>query len=427
MRTNLRIVIDARRVPGIGAESVRLSILGFIWGLGKLQDADDEYLILVHADAPDWPVPYLGPNQRIVVQPRAEPSARRARIKKTLGPFLPAARCFWRPMQRLMTTVKPPHASDPLIDGDPFIESLQPDVVHFMNQHLFARTSAPATYNPYDFVLFSHPEWFTQAYIAERGRLISRAIGLADAVCVQNSWSKQEAVRLLGVDPTKVFIVPFGCFSEFLGHSLTEKDIWTVKEKYQLPSTYALYPARIAVTKNHIRLLEAVALLRDRDGFQVRLVCTGKKEEFWPEVEACMWRLRLEDQVAFLGFIPMEDLPAIYKMARCVVFPSLFEGIGMPTLEALGERIPLTCSNIPVLSQQLGDAALYFDPYSVEEIAAALNRICSDANLRESLISKGARLIRFQTWERSARILRAVYRHMAGLSLSYEDVQLLSI
>jgi glycosyltransferase involved in cell wall biosynthesis len=178
--------------------------------------------------------------------------------------------------------------------------------------------------------------------------------------------------------------------------------------------------------KNHLRLLEALALLRDRDQVRVSLVCTGYQNSFWPQIERRLADLGLQDQVRFLGLVPTEDLRVLYRLAEFVVIPTLFEAASEPIYEAWYDRAPVACSNVTSLPEQAADAALTFDPLSVESIAAAVRGMATNPQLRETLRQRGTRRLRDFSWERTAKAYRAVYRRAGGRALTEEDQWLLT-
>jgi glycosyltransferase involved in cell wall biosynthesis len=174
--------------------------------------------------------------------------------------------------------------------------------------------------------------------------------------------------------------------------------------------------------KNHLRLFEALAVLRDRHGLILPLVCTGRAyESHSPILEQAIERLGLASQVRMLGSIPADDLRAMFRAAWALVFPSLFEGIGMPVLEALQYELPVICSNVTCLPEVAGDAALFFDPTRVEAIVEAL----LTAHRQPELLDRNRRaapavLARF-SWPRAARTYVACYRAVAGAPVSAEQ------
>jgi glycosyltransferase involved in cell wall biosynthesis len=172
--------------------------------------------------------------------------------------------------------------------------------------------------------------------------------------------------------------------------------------------------------------MDALAYLRDRRGLVVPLVCTGSlHERFWPQIASRISQLGLDQQVRFLGFVPQEDLRALYRLAQCLVLPTLFEANSLPIFEAWYDGTPVVCSNVTALPEQLMDAGLLFDPLDITSIGDAIAKVFTDAHLREDLRARGWRRLADFDWTRTARAYRAVYRRTAGQRLSEEDRLLL--
>jgi glycosyltransferase involved in cell wall biosynthesis len=240
-----------------------------------------------------------------------------------------------------------------------------------------------------------------------------------------SNWARKDVARQYGIAPKKIFAILYGVPTA-LYDSPTSQSLAQITRKFRLPELFAFYPAQTWAHKNHIRLLEAMALLRERERLSMNLVCTGRKNDFWRVIEKRIHELKLEKQVRFLGYVTATELRAIYHAAQFVIFPSLFEGGGLPVLEAFHEGIPVACSNVTALPEYGGDAALLFDPFSIESIADAWRRMTTDANLRETLRQRGSQRIGLFSWERTAKMYRALYRQVAGVPLSDEDQVLLT-
>jgi glycosyltransferase involved in cell wall biosynthesis len=175
-----------------------------------------------------------------------------------------------------------------------------------------------------------------------------------------------------------------------------------------------------------VRLLEALALLRDRHRLVVPLVCSGSRlEKHWPAIEEQQRALGLAGQVRFLGAVPAGDVRSLYSLAQFTVFPSLFEGGALPLLESWLEGTPVTCARSTMLPEIAGAAALLFDPNSPAAIAEAIAAMATDPSLRADLSRAGRERVREFTWERTAKTYRAVYRKAARRALNEEDRALL--
>ncbi|MBA3239637.1 MAG: glycosyltransferase family 4 protein, partial [Acidobacteria bacterium] len=307
-----------------------------------------------------------------------------------------------------------------------FYESLGCDVIHFPFQS-FEPCGLPSVYNPHDLQHLHHPEFFTPEEIARRERLHPAACRAAHTVVVASQFVKRDLVEGYRIDAEKVQVIPWA--PPPLPKSARDDhadDFSKLKRKYGLTDRpFALYPAMTWEHKNHFRLLEALATLRDREGLELQVVCTGYKTDFWPHIERRLKELGLGEQARFPGLIPHEDLSALYRAAMFVFIPTLFEAASGPLFEAWQHGAPAACSTVTSLPEQAAGAALLFDPLSVEEIAGALARMAKDDGLRDELRRRGARRLEDFSLERTAKAYRAVYRRAAGRALDEEDRQLL--
>ncbi len=386
-----------------------VSALGFLEGL-------EEYLIIGPAHEPDWLRPYLGPNQRLV----SGPQPRFERAKSLLGPARPLAR---RLRRRAVGVLRGGSGVEvPVSDG--FYEGLGCQVVHFPYQD-FVVSGLPSVYSPHDLQHLHYPEFFTREILDWRAAFYSTGCRTAHTVAVASSWVRDDIVRHFTIPPEKVQVIPLAPPTAAYPEP-SETTMAEAEAVYRLAKPFAFYPAVTWPHKNHQRLLAALALLRDRERLRVRLVCTGYQTEFWPEIRKLIVELRLQDQVQFLGFVPPEHLRALYRLAQFVVVPTLFEAASGPLIEAWQDAAPVACSNVTALPEQAADAALIFDPHSVETVAAAVAEMATNGQLREDLRRRGTRRLADFSWGRSAKAYRAVYRRAAGLALSEEDRWLLA-
>jgi glycosyltransferase involved in cell wall biosynthesis len=189
-----------------------------------------------------------------------------------------------------------------------------------------------------------------------------------------------------------------------------------VRARYSLPPRFLLYVGTIEPRKNLPVLFEAfrAATARGADVAGVKLVIAGKKGWLYDETFARLRALGLENDVLFPGFVPDDDLPALYSLAECFVFPSLYEGFGLPVAEALACGCPTISSNTSSLPEVAGDAALLAAPDDVQGWAEAIGRVCADAGLRTDLAARGPQQVRRFTWEGAAQQTRILYRGIYG-------------
>ena len=418
MSASVRVLIYARILSGGRHGGIEQVVASLVHALGRLSDGQEEYIILSDRRDSNWLKPFVGPNTSLVVRQPAPILERARSIRRK--PLYTAHR-LWQHL--CLHTIHRPLFATWLPESDGYYESLGADLVHFPIQS-FARCNLPSIFNPYDLQHLHYPQFFSKVDFAIREIIYRAACATSRAVVVPSRWVKHDIVSQYHIDPNKVY-VSYLAPAAGANSKLASADQSAPSPTIQLPETFAFYPAQTWPHKNHIRLLEALALVRDRDNLIVNLVCTGRKNAFWLTIERQITRLRLENQVQFLGFVQSNELQTIYRRARFVIHPSLFEGGGMPILEAFREGVPVACSSVTSLTEYAGNAALYFEPQSVESIATALERMMLDDTLRAELRTRGATQLGGFTWETAAKTYRALYRQVAGKVLADEDRDLL--
>jgi glycosyltransferase involved in cell wall biosynthesis len=417
MGNALTVLIDAPLV-GRGMDgSLEQVLIGLVSGLARL-DGGDHYRIVSHWKAPDLLAPYLGPNQTVTPIPRPRRSLKET-VKQCLGPLrAPLGR-----LRRRVARREPVAPSYGVGLSGGFYESLGADLLHLPSLDHYIQADVPSAFTVFDLQHRHLPQFFTPSAVTWRDNLLSRAFAHVRAVVTASRWVREDVIKQYGVPPERVFSIPLGSATDAYQPVSPEK-LASVRRRYRLPERFALYPAITAQHKNHPRLLEAMDILRRRGDTHLHLVCTGRK--CWPWMVRRFDELGLRDRVAFLGFVPAEDLRALYRLCEFLVFPTMFEGAGMPVIEAMREGVPVACSDIPPVREYAGDAAWTFDPMEPEAIADAMARLAGDPGLRDDLRRRGlAQGARF-TQERNARMHRTVYRKVAGREPSEEDRGLLA-
>jgi glycosyltransferase involved in cell wall biosynthesis len=414
---HLRVCIDARLLSGT-LGGVEQFVIGLAHGLSQLGDGDEEYLLLALPDEDDWLKPYVGGACRIIHGTGATrqpawsrrlnvPPSVRAVARKILSPVI---------NRRAADELSLPHS-------DGMAERAGARLMHFTTQSAFL-TDLPSIYHPWDLQHLHLPQFFTPEASRVRERSYRAYCDQASMVAVASSWHARDIVRHY-LPEEKVRVVPAA--PVLSAHAPpTEEDLRAAREKFSLPKHFIFYPAQTWAHKNHLALLDALALLRDREGLTVPLVSSGKLNDFYPRIEERARALGLADQIQFLGFVSTTELQSLYRLCRLVVFPTKFEGFGMPLMEAFLARAPVASSNVTSLPEQAGDAALLFDPDRTEEIADAVQRLWTNDALRCALAERGRARVSLFTYDRTARLFRAHYRRLAGRELSEEDRALLA-
>lgn len=217
--------------------------------------------------------------------------------------------------------------------------------------------------------------------------------------------TKRDLVEHYGVDPAKITVVYPGYDSAAFRPVRGAAAIEAVKTRYGIGSEYILFVGTLQPRKNLTRLIEAYSSLATR---QLKLVIAGKRGWLYEGIFRQVEELGLERQVVLTGYVTEEDLPTLLSGARLFVLPSLYEGFGLPVLEALACGTPVVCSNASSLPEVVGDAAILVDPLDVEELAAAMERILGNEALQAELIERGLEQARRFSWERCARKTLAV-------------------
>ena len=182
---------------------------------------------------------------------------------------------------------------------------------------------------------------------------------------------------------------------------MTVQNSKLLKEKYKINKKYILFVGTLQPRKNIVRLIEAFSKIHHQQ--QLNLVIVGKKGWMYEEILEAPKQYGIENQIKFLEFVPDEDLSLLYKNALCFVLPSLYEGFGLPVLEAMTQGCPVITSNVSSLPEAGGDAALYVNPEDVDEIAAKMQSLVKDEELRKTLIEKGYKQVKKFSWEKAAR------------------------
>jgi len=243
-------------------------------------------------------------------------------------------------------------------------------------------------------------------------------------VSVASSWTKRDVLAQYALPEEKVRVVPLAPPTGAYARPTASEFAETVR-RLDLPEGYVFYPAQTWPHKNHLALIEALAVLRERRGLLIPLVVSGRQTEHVAAIKSRADQLGIGSQVRWLGFVSTSDLQVLYANARAVLIPSLFEAASAPMWEAFLAGVPVACSNVTALPEQAGDAALVFDPHDLDEFADAIYRVLTDNDLRKRLTVAGTRRVATFTWDRTARLFRAHYRRIGGRVLASEDEQLL--
>ncbi|MFH0959954.1 MAG: glycosyltransferase family 1 protein, partial [Pseudomonadota bacterium] len=224
--------------------------------------------------------------------------------------------------------------------------------------------------------------------------------------------SKKDIVSFCGIPEEKVIVTPNGVDNQVYFPHDRGPALERVQAKYAIRSPYILYVSRIEHPgKNHVRLINAFSRLKARSKIPHQLVLAGTPWGRAEEVYETAARSSYTDDISFIGFVGGSDLPSLYSAADLFVFPSLYEGFGMPLLEAMACASPVACSNVSSMPEVAGDAALLFDPNDENDICRAMGEILGDSELRGELVKKGLERSSLFSWRSAAqKTLEVIYQ-----------------
>ena len=249
------------------------------------------------------------------------------------------------------------------------------------------------------------------AHVYAKGSMWS-ATRKADRILTVSEASKRDILRLFNVRPEKVVVVYNAIDERFLAPANAER-MDLVRQRYQLDDPFVLYVGNIKPHKNIERLIDAFGRARHQGPDNLKLVIIGDEISKYPALRQSVHKHKLDKHVRFLGFQPQETLAAFYRLARAFVFPSLYEGFGLPALEAMACGAPVVTSNVSSLPEVAGGAALLVDPYDSEAIANGIVRAVTDDAMRADLIARGYERARSFSWTQSVRKIHDIYMEVA--------------
>ncbi len=375
MPTHRRIGVNALYlIPG-GVGGTEVYLRNLLQALAQI-DSRNQYFVFVNRETGDDLCP-VSPNFTLV---RSSVSAR-----------LRPARLVWEQTVLPLQTVRlrldvlfSPGFSSPMV-----CRGRKVTVIHDL-QH---------KRQPENFGFFERKAW---------DAMVWSSVQFSDALVAVSEASRQDVINVYRADPARIHVVHHGVEAAFFGITGAREHDPTLLSQTGLPDCrYLLAVSTIHPHKNWLRLLDAYGALV-RDGRDEHLVVAGLAGKASRDVAARLNDPQLASRVHLLGWQPRNVLVALFQSAEALVFPSTFEGFGMPVLEAMAAGVPVACSDIPPLREVAGDAAVFFDPYSPERIAEGVRRVLDDSDLRASMIARGKERAARSTWRRAAERTLAV-------------------
>jgi glycosyltransferase involved in cell wall biosynthesis len=288
------------------------------------------------------------------------------------------------------------------------------DLYHGLSHEIpigIEKTGIPSVVTIHDLIFERYPGQFNKIDVHIYRKKFKNACVHSNRIIAISEQTKQDIVNLYDIDPKKIDVCYQSCDPLFsVRKSETEKHL--VRTKYGLPPQFFLYVGSIIERKNLLNICKAMAALKQ----SIPLLVVGDGKNYKQKVKQFVAANAMENQVIFLSEneyarnLPKTDLAAIYQLATALIYPSIFEGFGLPVLEGLWSRTPVITSNVSSLPEAGGSAAYYVNPDNIEEIAEGMMKIYSDEQLRESMIEKGWQHAQNFTVEKCTAALMDVYK-----------------
>jgi glycosyltransferase involved in cell wall biosynthesis len=302
-----------------------------------------------------------------------------------------------------------------------FLRGLSPDLVHIPLNRVPLLMIRPYVVTIHDMANLLFEEEYGNFRMQLRRYRFRRGLTRANCVIAVSDATRRDVQNMMGVPPERirrVYNAPDPGFRVGDAEGQHEQQ-QRIMERYQINYPFLLYAGNIRRHKNVPRLVEAFAVVREQLASHpvfkdLRLVIIGDTISQYPAVRQTVIKSRVEHVVRFLGFVPFETLRCFYETAAAFVFPSRYEGFGLPPLEAMACGAPVVASNVSSLPEVVGDAAILVNPENVFDIARGIRDVLLDEPLREDLIRRGRRQAARFNWERTARQVLEIYREAAG-------------
>ena len=285
-----------------------------------------------------------------------------------------------------------------------YSQKIRPDVF-FSTSHYSPRFSPVATVvSVMDLSFLYFPETFLKRDLWQLKNWTKYSVKRAAKVITISQASKADIMKAYGIRDEKIEVIYPGIDADLFNDRQETAEKTRLRLKYDLDSDYLLYIGTLQPRKNLQKLFKALELTI-KTKKDLKLVITGKKGWLYQDLFEKREAKKLKGKLIFTGFVPDSDLPSLYRQAKALVLPSLYEGFGIPAVEAMACGIPVAVSDISSLPEIVGGAALLFDPYNVAQISQDINSACYNEKVRQKLIASGKKRAAFFSWQKSGRRL----------------------
>jgi glycosyltransferase involved in cell wall biosynthesis len=369
----MRVAIDARKLHDFG---IGTYIRNLLRHLARI-DHDTEYVLLC-GEADLGVAAQLGPNFRAVLEPSPNYSIR----EQIHVPWV--------------------------------LRRERPDLYHAPHYVLPAAISCSSVVTIHDCIHLMFPQYLPNrmAYAYARAQMWTAA-HRSDCILTVSDASKRDILHLFNISPEKIVVV-YNAIDAHFSVTPPPDAVARVRERYQLDHRFVLYVGNIKPHKNLVRLIEAFSELRTGELEDVKLLIIGDEISKLPALRHAVHRHKLHKHVRFLGYVPDDQLTVLYRLAAVFVFPSLYEGFGLPPLEAMASGTPVVVSNVSSLPEVVGDAAVLVDPHDIDSIVDGLRSVLTNPARADDMRRKGLQRAGEFSWERSVARTLEVYRRVGS-------------
>ena len=287
------------------------------------------------------------------------------------------------------------------------------DVFHYIDHTLsLIRKPCPTVITVHDLAFFRVPEMYNLSRRFYKQFVSQRSIRRANRVITISEFTRREILELTGVDGDRVEVIPYGISSIFRPLP-AEGEVEAYRVRAGLPDKFVLFVGTLQPRKNVDGLVRAFHQARRKAAFPHKLVLCGGRGWLYDEIFDLIKRLGLTDHVRYMDSVPHEELPVVYNLADLFVYPSWFEGFGLPPLEAMACGTPVICSSATSLPEVVGDAGITIPPSDIDGLADAIARVLDDGELAAGMSRAGLERARRFSWEENARRTIDVYQRIA--------------
>jgi len=272
-----------------------------------------------------------------------------------------------------------------------YIKENKLDVYHGLSNELpqnAHKTGAKIIVTIHDLIFIRFPELYSKVDRKIYHQKFKYACEIADTIIAISEQTKSDIVNFFGIDENKIEVVYQGCSPTFYNEAETSKKIEVI-QKYNLPQNYILNVGTIEKRKRALNIVKAV----DEGKIDIPVVIVGKSTNYQKEIEDYISKNKLENQIFIKNNIPFSDFPAIYQQAKMFIYPSIFEGFGIPIIEALNSKIPVITTKGGCFSETGGFSSLYVESDNTKELAEAIKNILNDKELKRKMVKDGYKFV----------------------------------